>query len=71
MNSGQELQGLKNINFNYIRYGYKSKKFKTFGGVAFDLNEDFKKPWEGIPKISFLIPEILIEKEKSIFFIIF
>ena len=42
----------------------KIKNLKLFGGVAFDLNEDFKKPWEGIPKISFLIPEILIEKRK-------
>ena len=71
LNSGRELQGLKNINFNYIRYGYENKKLKLFGGVAFDLNEDFKKPWEGIPKISFLIPEILIEKKKNQYFLSF
>jgi menaquinone-specific isochorismate synthase len=64
------LNELKDIKLPIKSFGKdKGEVLKIFGGVSFNIKNKLKNPWENIPVIFFVVPKILITKEKNQSFI--
>ena len=64
--SKEDLEKLKKNKLKIHSFGKnKNQDLKIFGGVAFNIKANLKEPWDGIPPGLFIIPEILITKQKS------
>ena len=68
--SKEDLEKLKINKLEIHSFGKnKNQDLKFFGGVAFNIKANLKEPWDGIPPGLFIIPEILITKQRSHYFI--
>ena len=66
LSSKKNILKLINNHTEVIPYGEnKNKNIKIFGGVSFDMNNDFHDHSKKIPKGLFFIPKILIESTNS------